>query len=89
MFTRRFHFGAALLTLLPTFALAQERSAKTFAAEQFDALHQLIKPRMGEANWEQVRWMPSNDIWAARQKAAKEGKPILLWYMAGEPLGTC
>ena len=78
-----------MLALLPGVALAQEKSAKTFAPEQFDTLHQLIKPRPGEANWEQVPWMPSTDIWAARQKAAEEGKPLFLWYMAGEPLGTC
>jgi hypothetical protein len=33
--------------------------------------------------------MPSTDIYAARKRAAEEGKPLLLWYMAGEPLGTC
>jgi hypothetical protein len=33
--------------------------------------------------------MPSSNIYAARKKAAEEGKPLLLWYMAGEPLGTC
>jgi hypothetical protein len=33
--------------------------------------------------------MPSTNLWAARQKAAAEGKPLFLWYMAGEPLGVC
>ena len=33
--------------------------------------------------------LPATDIWAARKKAVAEGKPILLWYMAGEPLGAC
>jgi hypothetical protein len=58
-------------------------------AEQFDALHALIKPGPGEARWAGIPWMPSTDIWSARQKAAKEGKPLFLWYMAGEPLGSC
>jgi hypothetical protein len=89
MFTRRFHLGLVMLAVLPAVAPAQEKSAKTFVPGQFHSVHRLIKPQSGEANWEQVRWMPSNDIWAARQKAAEEGKPILLWYMAGEPLGTC
>lgn len=74
---------------LPVAALGQESSAKPIPPERFTELHQLIKPQPGEAGWETVQWMPSNDIWAARRKAAEEGKPILLWYMAGEPLGTC
>ena len=53
------------------------------------ALHALIKPQDGEARWAAVPWMPATDIWAARRKAAEEDKPVLLWYMAGEPLGTC
>jgi hypothetical protein len=82
-------FVLTILGLLPALSVAQEKSVKTFPAEKFTELHRLIKPQEGEARWEQVPWMPSNDIWAARQKAAQEGKPILLWYMAGEPLGTC
>ena len=66
-----------------------DRSAKLFRPDQFASLHRLIKPQAGEARWEAVPWMPSSDIWAARRKAAEEGKPLLLWYMAGEPLGTC
>lgn len=52
-------------------------------------LQALIKPGPDEARWAQVPWMPSADIWAARKKAAEAGKPLFLWYMAGEPLGTC
>lgn len=78
-----------LISLTAAFSQAEERPAKAFAPEQFPALHRLIQPQAGEARWEQVPWMPSTDIWAARRKAAEEGKPILLWYMAGEPLGTC
>ena len=70
-------------------AQAPERSAKTFEPGRFAELQRLIRPQPGEARWEEVPWMPSSDIWAARRKAAAEGKPILLWYMAGEPLGTC
>jgi dihydroorotase-like cyclic amidohydrolase len=52
-------------------------------------LQRLIAPAAGESQWMQVPWMPSSNIYAARKKAAEEGKPLLLWYMAGEPLGTC
>src|SRR5262245_28137097 len=68
---------------------AQESSAKDLLPGQFARLHRLIRPQAGEARWQEVPWMPSSDIWAARRKAAEEGKPLLLWYMAGEPLGSC
>lgn len=55
----------------------------------FTSLHKLILPADGDSQWMSVSWMPATDIWAARKKAAAEGKPILLWYMAGEPLGPC
>ena len=57
--------------------------------EQFAALQQLLKPGPEDSRWLTVPWMPSSNIWAARQKAAQEGKPLFLWYMAGEPLGQC
>src|SRR5258708_7805681 len=89
MYTTRFALGLAVLGLFSSASAAQEKSAKTFPVEKFTEWHRLIKPQPGEARWEQVAWMPSNDIWAARKKAAEEGKPLLLWYMAGEPLGAC
>lgn len=55
----------------------------------FESLHNLILPGKGDSQWMNVSWLPATNIWAARQKAAKEDKPILLWYMAGEPLGPC
>lgn len=58
-------------------------------AEPFDKLHRLMAPGPNDSQWMQVPWMPSSNIYAARKKAAEEGKPLLLWYMAGEPLGTC
>jgi len=78
-----------ILALLPVSSPGQDRSAKRFTAGDFERLHQLIKPGPGEARWEQIAWMPANDLWAARRKAAEEGKPLLLWYMAGEPLASC
>lgn len=56
---------------------------------EFASLHKLILPAEGDSQWMGVSWMPATDIWAARMKAAAEEKPILLWYMAGEPLGAC
>jgi hypothetical protein len=47
----------------------------------------LIKPGPGEWKFAEVPWVPT--VWEARKKAAEEGKPLLIWYMAGEPLGQC
>lgn len=84
------HFPVIVLAALvgPWTAWAQESNLQ-LSAEHFDTLRKLIRPGPDEARWAQVSWMPANNIWAARKKAAEEGKPLFLWYMAGEPLGTC
>jgi hypothetical protein len=69
-------------------AAAQPAAAQP-AADSVEKLQRLIAPAPDESQWMQVPWMPSSDIYAARKKAAEEGKPLLLWFMAGEPLGTC
>ena len=56
---------------------------------EFGSLHALILPGKDDSQWMKVPWLAATDIWAARQKAAREGRPIMLWYMAGEPLGPC
>jgi hypothetical protein len=81
--------GLLLGTLAAISTVGQARAESSPAPERFDALFQLIAPGADEAGWTRVSWMPSQDIWRARQKAAAEGKPIFLWYMAGEPLGPC
>jgi hypothetical protein len=53
--------------------------------DQFAALHALVKPTADEEKWLEVPWMAS--LWEARQRAAAQGKPILLWEMDGHPLG--
>jgi hypothetical protein len=74
---------------LPGFAEPPREVKPTLDQKQFVKLRELIKPTADESHWAQVPWMPSTNLWAARQKAAKEGKPLLIWYMAGEPLGSC
>ena len=44
-----------------------------------------ILPKEEEKAWEKIEWHV--DLWEARKKAAKEGKPIYLWEMDGHPLG--
>jgi hypothetical protein len=76
------------LTLAAAVALVLSvpaRAADPINPDQFARLHGLIKPQPGEEKWQQIPWMI--DLWAARKKAAAEGKPILLWEMDGHPLG--
>ena len=64
---------------------APAKGAEPIRPEQFKALHTLIKPKPAEQKWAEIPWLAS--LWEARQKAAREGKPILLWEMDGHPLG--
>lgn len=52
---------------------------------EFQRLTTLIMPQAEENAWLAIPWQ--TDLWAARQQAAKEGKPIFLWEMDGHPLG--
>ena len=60
-------------------------SGGPISPEQFRELHALIKPKSNEGKWAGIPWRTS--LWEARQEAAHEGKPILLWEMDGHPLG--
>jgi hypothetical protein len=52
---------------------------------EFAVLLKAVRPCTGEDEFDKIPWLVS--IWDAREKAAKEGKPILLWEMDGHPLG--
>ena len=54
-------------------------------AEKQAALLKVIRPCEGEDAFDNIAWLTT--IHDARVKAAKEGKPILLWEMDGHPLG--
>ena len=60
-------------------------AAEPIRPEQFDKLHALISPSKDEEKFLAIPWQTS--LWDARQKAAREGKPILIWEMDGHPLG--
>lgn len=60
---------------------AQETWASHALVEKFDAVQKLIKPQSGESRWMEIPWQ--NSLWTAREMAAKEGKPIFLWYGSG------
>ena len=55
------------------------------APEDFARLQAAIRPQTGESPWREIDWMTS--IRGAREKAAAEGKPILVFTAAdGSPL---
>lgn len=60
-------------------------AADPIPADKFEKVHALIRPQADEDQWGKIPWL--TDLWEAREKAAKEGKPILLWEMDGHPLG--
>jgi hypothetical protein len=56
--------------------------------ERFAQLHAMIKQQPGEARYLEIDWYPS--LWEARQKAAREGKPLFLWAGSeGAPAAGC
>jgi hypothetical protein len=67
---------------------AQDLSHRPVSPDDFDALHQLIKPQEGEFAWyDEIPWMTR--LQPAREKAAAEGKPLLIWTSAdGQPCGA-
>jgi hypothetical protein len=78
--TRFLAFGLAWLGAGPSAA-----AAEAIPPGQFAKLQALIKPGPGEDRWAAIPWL--NNLWQARQLAARLGKPILLWEMDGHPLG--
>jgi len=75
--------GAASGTPGPTSAPMPDLAVKTLDAETFRKLHAEMAPR-GE-RWMEIPW--ETDLQAARQRAARERKPLLMWVMDGHPLG--
>jgi len=70
-----------------TFLLTQLH-AQPLSGERFEGLHALILPQGREFAWyEEIPWLTS--IEEALEKAAAEGKPILVWTSAdGQPCGA-
>jgi hypothetical protein len=56
---------------------------KSLPADQFVKLHAAMAPK-GE-RWTEIPW--ETDLIEARRRAAREGKPLLMWVMDGHPLG--
>lgn len=61
--------------------LNQVEAQEAITPEQFEKVHQLLKPHAGESRWRDIPWLTS--LWEARVKAAAEGKPIVVWTGSG------
>lgn len=77
----------AILSGLVLVALATAQSRADITPQEFERLHKEIRPRPGEAPWAEIPW--TYDLVKARKKAAAEGKPMIIWRMAGDPTGIC
>jgi hypothetical protein len=75
-----------LISMLLLAGWAQARpEPPAIATEDFKRLYDSIRPQPGESPWREIEWMTS--IRGAREKAAAEGKPILVFTAAdGSPL---
>lgn len=52
----------------------------------FARLQRVIQPDLNQSSWRDVNWL--TDVTAARARAARENKPILVFMAAdGSPLG--
>jgi hypothetical protein len=88
--TRLLLAGVGLLLAASAFLLRPQPSAaaplgEQLSAAEFAAVRKAVLPKPDEDDFDKIPWLTS--IWDARVKAAKEGKPILLWEMDGHPLG--
>jgi len=73
------HLAGIVLSVACIASFAYAEPPAPLPDAEFGKLHRLISPQPGESRWMEIDWHPT--IWEARQKAAKEGKPIFI--MAG------
>jgi hypothetical protein len=75
----------ALPALLLAATVQAEPTKPALPDTEYTSALKAIRPAAGEDRFTQIPWLTS--LWEARQKAAEQGKPILLWEMDGHPLG--
>lgn len=68
--------GTVVVLLALNFAGADRVSAPSF-----EELHRLVKPQHGESKWAAIPWETS--LQHARQRSAREDKPLFLWRAGG------
>lgn len=77
---------APILALL--LAAAGQEGPAPILPGQFSPLHQMIRVQPEEQRFWQIPWKLT--VTEAREEAARDGKPILVWAGAGgAPIGVC
>ena len=84
LFATALLFGVGLF-FVPDNSSSAAPKPEILTRADFELVKKLVPPQSTEDEFDKIPWLTS--IWAAREKAAKEGKPILLWEMDGHPLG--
>lgn len=79
--------SAAAALLFGGLPRASAQEDEVLSAKNFAHVVRVVKPGEGEAPWNKIPWLL--DLNEARKKAAAQGKPLFVWSMSGEPLGTC
>jgi len=78
--------GLAVLTA--SVRCDEPNEAQQLSLTEFEKLHQMLKRQPGESRWMEIDWYPN--VWEARQKAGKEGKPLFIWAgSGGAPAAGC
>jgi hypothetical protein len=80
------HVKVRLLALGLSLGLLAYRGLHAWEARQQDLGHlqALIRGEGSEVAYLRIPWTTS--LWKGRQRAAAEGKPMLVWSMDGNPL---
>lgn len=82
------HIGFRSLILFAAFFLTSHVQGVELSPGSFADLQKLIKPQSDESLWRHGPW--ETNLHTARQRAAAEGKPLLIWAGGGSaPLGGC
>lgn len=72
---------ACLFFAVLTLAASAGAAEKTITPDGFESLQKLIRPQADESRWANVPW--EMNLKQARERAAREDKPILLWRSGG------
>lgn len=71
---------------LLSWAFVAAPGAEPSIPANFRKAHESIKPQTGEWKWAKLPW--HTRLAEAREKAAKEGKPLFVWTTGPHPLGN-
>ena len=76
-----YHRASHQLPVLLALAASFVAPMKSAEPERFESLRSLIRPQPDESRWAEVSW--EINLKRARERAAREDKPLLLWRSGG------